>query len=114
MHYPGNPLVPNIWTALSEVITVIAALLIVAVIIGLIVLLVRFLLVGTRAAELYLERNATTASIPVVSAPPAPSAPASAPEPTAAPEPTVVADEPVIAPRTTTPRARKPKLPPTE
>jgi len=66
--------------------------LLVAVIVGLLILLARFLIVGTKAAQLYVNKNA-----------PAKAAAATSTSPTPTPTPTVT--KPVTKPRT-------PKTPP--
>lgn len=91
--------------------------------VGILILLVRFLVIGTRAAKFYLSSNgqhtgllgATPAAptAPAASGPaeptPAPDAPSGPTEPAA---PTVVSPTPPTAPRVT-PRPRTPKTPPT-
>ena len=80
--------------------------LILAIWLALIVLFVRFLIVGTRAAELYIKVNRhhdTTVAPAAPVAPVAPPAPAATPR-TTAPRTT--------APRTTTTRAPRPPKPP--
>lgn len=93
-----------------------------AVIVGLIFLLVRFLLIGTRAAQLYIATNepvrpapptSTTTAAPVPAAPPAQSAtvPAPAATPTQAAAPTRPAATPRAQVAAPTPTATTPTTP---
>jgi hypothetical protein len=115
MRFPYGTFVPSIWGVLSTAFTALVALILLAVIAALIFLLVRFLLVGTRAAELYIARNSDTGPIAIVpeSAPVAPEP--VTPEPVA-PEPVTpepVTPEPTVIPPTKPlPRTRTPKAPP--
>lgn len=87
------------------------SLLALAVIVGLVFLLVRFLLVATRAAQLYVQQNepAKTVAPQAPAVPPVPSAPASATTPTTATVPTTKPHTPH------TPKNPKtPKTPPAE
>lgn len=67
------------------------ALLALAVVTGLVILLVRFLLIGTKAAQLYIAKNGVAKNDAATTAPSKPAAPESRPTPTAS------------APETTTP-----------
>jgi len=99
-------------------------LLMIGVFLTLAFLLARFLLVGTRAAKIYVEKNSSTVAAPAATTPPAPSsAPATATTPAAA-EPTVTkttstrATTKPITPVTPAPKPatkpRTPKTPPVE
>ena len=90
------------------------SLLALAVIVGLVFLLVRFLLVATRAAQLYVQKNepAKTVAPPAPTVPPVPSAPASATTPTTT-VPTITATAPTTKPHTPK-NPKTPKTPPAE
>ncbi|GAA2241757.1 hypothetical protein N1031_14965 [Herbiconiux moechotypicola] len=115
-HTGGGPL-SVIVGVLGSVFSLLAAALAFAVVVGVLILLVRFLWFGTRAAQLYLEQNGDSArfSWPVrpVGTPPAAgtdAGPASEGAPPAAP-PTVAAPPEETAP----PRSPlKPKSAPQE
>ena len=93
----------GVWHALQAAFMAIGAFLLLIILLGLVVLLVRFLLVATRAAELYLAQNA-----------PKPTPPDAAAESTAPVEPVgpVGAPEAPAAPTKPAPRPRTPKPPP--
>jgi hypothetical protein len=97
----------GLYSIFADVAAGLAFILGFVIVVGLIVLLVRFLLVATRAAELYVANNRpaehAVTPTPVTPEPPAPPAP----EATSS-----VATTPVVAPaRTSTPRTRTPKPP---
>ncbi|MDF1479229.1 hypothetical protein PYV02_09065 [Leifsonia sp. H3M29-4] len=88
-------------TIIGGLLTLFAVL----VIAGLVFLLVRFLIVATRAAQLYVDRHApTTPASPAASAAAAPTTTKAAPAPAAKPTP-AAATKPAAKPRT-------PKTPP--
>lgn len=91
---------------LQELAQFVGVVVIAAVLIGLAVLLARYLLVATKAAQRYLELNGAPESPGAPPEPPAPEPPAPAPtsEPVA-PEPPAPA--PADAPRATKPRTTK-------
>jgi hypothetical protein len=108
MRFPHGPGF-GIYSIFADVAAGLAFILGFVIVVGLIVLLVRFLLVATKAAEIYVAKNRPLDG-PPVSAPPAPVTPiAPAPETTSS-----VATTPVVVPpRTSTPRSRSPKPPTT-
>jgi hypothetical protein len=105
MRFPYGTFVPSIWSVLGTAFTALVALIVLAIIAALIFLLVRFLLVGTRAAELYIARNTDTGPIAIV-----PDTAPVAPEPVA-PAP-VAPETTVTSPTKPLPRTRTPKAPP--
>jgi hypothetical protein len=110
MRFPHGPGFGGfaIFSEITEGLVVIVCL---GVIVGLLFLLVRFLLVATKAAELYVARNGFPASTPVV-ADSVPETVATTPVATTPVATTPVATTPVVTKPTTT-RARTPKTPPT-
>jgi hypothetical protein len=89
-------------TVFTDIVAGLAFIICFVIIVGLLVVLVRFLLVATRAAELYIAKNsgaATPASTGTSTAAPAAAAPSTAPTKLA----------PVTAP---TPRTRATRTPP--
>lgn len=117
-----SPLIPGIYNMGAGALGLVGlvvwgffSLLALAVIVGLVFLLVRFLLVATRAAQLYVQKNepAKTVAPPAPTVLPVPSAPASATTPTTATTataPTTTATAPTTKPHT----PKTPKTPPAE
>src|SRR5437868_11892636 len=102
----------GIWHAIETLFAAIGAILGLLIAVAVIVLLVRYLIVATKAAEIYVAQHGQKPyGMAAISLPPEPGPLApSAPEPVAA-EPV----EPVGAPEPTqkpAPRTRTPKLPP--
>ena len=98
----------GLWGALSALFTAVGAFLLFLALIGLAVLLARYLLVATKAAELYVARNGEIAPPPATAATVADAAPA-APTPA---EP--VGSEAVteVIPPAAPPKPRTPRKPP--
>lgn len=94
----------NGFAILSQIVEGLVVILCIAVIVGLLVLLVRFLLVATKAAELYVARNGA----PVARADVVPDAPV---ETALATEPPVT-QQPTTTTRPTSARTRTTKTPP--
>ena len=82
----------------------IGGLLLTVALIALAILLVRYLLVATRAAQLYVDARSGPGTAPAATEPP----PATPPAPAAAPAPTT----PAPAATKPAPRPRTPKTPP--
>ena len=61
----------GIWQVLTSVFTFLGGFVLFLALVGVTILLVRFLLVGTRAATLYLEKNSPGASPPATETTPA-------------------------------------------
>jgi hypothetical protein len=94
----------GIWHAIQAAFVAIGGLLLLIIFLGLAVLLVRFLLVATRAAELYVAQNRSQPTAPDAAVAPSSIAPAPA-EPVGP----VGSTEPPVKPA---PRPRTPKAPP--
>ena len=111
MRFPHGPGIGIFSSIVDDVIAGLFFLVCLVVVIGLLFVLVRFLLVATKAAELYIAKNrstATTSSAPTVVTTPV-ATPASAATTPAATKPTTT----VSAKTQPTPRTRAPKSPPT-
>ena len=91
----------GLWGALSALFTAVGAFLLFLALIGLAVLLARYLLVATKAAELYVAKNGGAAPPPATAA-----TVATAPEPVGS---EAVAD---VAPAPVPPKPRTPRKPP--
>jgi len=121
MRFPHGPGIGIFSSIVDDVIAGLFFLVCLVVVIGLLFVLVRFLLVATKAAELYIAKNrstATTSSAPTVVTTPVATTPvatspvatpASAATTPAATKPTTT----VSAKTQPTPRTRAPKSPPT-
>jgi hypothetical protein len=99
----------NFLWGIGIVVYIAFIMLAIGVVLGLLIVLVRFLLVGTRAAQLYLTLNGPTPAEKAAAADAAASAPRPTPAPTPAPAPAAppvgaeqVAPEPVAAEPATT------------
>ena len=118
-----NPLLPhgfNLLWGVGIIFYLAFVLFAIGVVIGLIILLARFLLVGTRAAQLYLSlngpsaaeaRSAADAAAATPAPTPAPASPAPAPAPAAAPDapaPPVGAEQVVAEPAAAEPAVAEP------
>lgn len=86
MDDPVNPYVPGPWHFQFGLGSILAGIVLTAALVVVAVLLIRFLIVATRAAQLYLDQNGpsapTTPAAPVAPAAPAPAAAAPAADPT--------------------------------
>ena len=106
MHFPGpGPIGHGIGLIFGAIIWAVGSLIMLAIIVALLVLLVRYLWFGTKASQRYLEINGQPVRHVRPAAAPATAAPATTVEPAAAattPPPTKPA-----------PRPRTPRTPPT-
>ncbi|MGN6326503.1 hypothetical protein [Pseudolysinimonas sp.] len=101
-HGPLGELLRATYGVGAAIVAVVVALVVLAGIIAFLVILVRYLLTATKAAELYIAAQREAASVPL-----APKAPAPAPAP-------AVIDRPESAPapkQARAPRARAPRAP---
>jgi hypothetical protein len=105
MRFPPNGPGFGFYTVFADVMAGLVFIVCLVIVVGLIVLLVRFLLVATKAAELYVAKNrpvieTTTTPVGTPAATPVATATATTPTPT------------VTRPAPTTTRTRVPKTPP--
>jgi len=96
---PLGPAVPDILFAVGGLVYLVFVVIVAAVLVALAVVFVRFLLVGTRAAQIYVEKNSPPKSeiVNQIGDPRTQAAPQSspAPAPAPAPVPSPAAPEPV-------------------
>ena len=101
MRFPGGPGF-GFYSVVTDVVGGLLFILAVVVVVGLIVILVRFLLVATRAAEIYIAKNRPSEGVT------SPGAPAPVTPPA---EPVTTGTLPTTPTLATTPRTRTPKPP---
>lgn len=116
--YGFNPFMPGFGHVMYSILSGIFAIFCLLVIAGLIFLLVRFLLVGTKAAQLYVARNSPSAPITTTDTTPPTTGPAgTSAASTETRSAAVPADPTLTAPTTPLPKSartsRTPKNPPT-
>jgi hypothetical protein len=101
MRFPGHGPSFGFFSVISDVAEGLFFIIVFAVVVGLLVLLVRFLLVATKAAEIYVAKNRAAGETAVSSA-----APVAAP--------TTVDTSPMtpLSETAAAPRKRTPKVPP--